>query len=742
MREIFDFVPAGAYRTSPEGRVLAANEHLTRILGFPSVSALLGRDVKDFYADPGDRERLLQALAREGSTRMEVQLKRLDGILFHAEIFATLVDSNGSRFVTGILNDISDRKRLEGRVTQFRRAVDASDDAIFVTDRDGTFTYINPAFTRLYGHAAEEVLGRCTPRILKCGKYDQATYAAFWKTLLEGASVRNEFINRRKDGTLVLVDVSVNPITGEDGAISGFLAIQRDITARRQVENALRESEALFRRVFDDLPVGTALVAADGRFHRANKAFCSMMGRSEAELKELTAADITHPDDRPSSLAAIRDLREGRIDHIAMEKRYVRKDGATVWGSISVRLIHDADGRPLWTMPVVVDVTERQRLEQQLRQSQKMEAVGQLAGGIAHDFNNILTAMMGYGELLVDQAQPGTQAATDLEHILEGGKRAAALTRQLLAFSRKQVLRLEVVDLNEVLGRFQQFARPLIGEDIRMEVDLAGVPVRTRADASQLEQVLLNLLVNARDAMPGGGRIIMRTDAVTIGRDYASHHVAMEPGEYVELVVSDTGAGMSEHVKQHLFEPFFTTKETGKGTGLGLATIYGIVKQMGGFIWVYSEETRGTTFKIYFPRCEEGQPQPAERAGRGLTLGGKERILLVEDDGAVRKFASAVLSRNGYQVSEAENGEAALEHLRALPDWPDLIVTDIVMPGMNGPELARTLVSERPDTRVLFTSGYASGRFADRGAFEGTHVLEKPFAATDLLLRVREALDR
>lgn len=619
MQNIFDLVPVGLYRSSLGGRMLAANAATARLLGYPSVEALLEVNTADLYVDRGDRQRLLAMLQSGRDGRVEVRLKRYDGSTFWAEIWARLVDGEPEPFLAGMLNDV---------------------------------------------------------------------------------------------------------------------------TSRRETENTLRENENLLRRVFDQLPIGAAVVSLNGRFHRVNAALCRMLGRSEAELRELTFLDITHPDDRPESLAAVRKLMNGEIDHLQLEKRYLRKDGEPVWGEVSVRMIRDASGQPIWTMPVVIDMTERRRLEEQLRHAQKMEAVGQLAGGIAHDFNNILTAIVGYSEMLLEQVGSDKQIFSDLKQIYDGGLRAAALTRQLLAFSRKQVLRLEVADLNQVLSTFQHLARPLIGEDVELELDLAQNPLPIFADVSQLEQVVMNLVVNARDALPHGGRITIRTAGASIGEEFARMHPPMSPGRYIELIVQDTGCGMDEETRRHLFEPFFTTKEPGKGTGLGLATVFGIIQQMGGFIWVNSEPNVGTEFRIHLPRSTRPLPGPREHVEPNGGPVGREQIMLVEDDRDVRKFAATVLRRFGYRVTEASTGGEALERLRTAAAPPDLVITDVVMPGMSGPELARRLTTERTGVKVLFTSGYAGHRIAPEGVLQdGMALLEKPFTANTLLTRVRDVLD-
>jgi two-component system, cell cycle sensor histidine kinase and response regulator CckA len=735
---ILNAVPFGLYHATLSGRFLTANARLAEMLGYPDLQALLASSSADHYHDAADRDRLLAQLDRDGATgEVEALLRRHDGSTFHAEIFARRIDGPEPCSV-GMINDITARKQLQADADRFARAAAASGEVIFMTDRDGWFTYVNPEFTRVYGYEAGEIVGLRTPAILRSGLHSSAHYAAFWAALLDGRGFRGEFINRRRSGESVLVEASVSPVFDDGGAIAGFLAIQRDITARRQTEEALHRSEALFRRIFDHLPVGAALVSVDGRVEHANHAYCGIMGRSEAELRNLTFLDLTHPEDRNRSAEASQALRTGTIDGIELEKRFVRPDGRAVWGAVSVRQIKDSAGQTLWTMPVIVDVTERRKLEEELRQSQKMEAVGQLAGGVAHDFNNLLMAILGYAELALAGAGDNKGIAADLRQIQEAGQRAASLTRQLLAFSRKQVLQLEVVDVNHAIERLQGLVRPLIGEDIDLRLQLSPAPALVRADATQFEQVALNLIVNARDAMPHGGTILIRTAVVPLRRMDAPDHPDVPDGDYVQLVIEDTGCGMDEDVRRRLFEPFFTTKPPGKGSGLGLAVAYGIVKQMEGYIWFYSEPGRGTTFKIYLPLAGAATQAAAPASTPAGRPAGSERLLLVEDDEVVRAFAAEVLCRHGYEVILAGNGAEALERLEER-GAPDLIVTDMIMPSMSGWELAERAARQYPDVRILFTSGYVGHRPLPGGP--DVDLLEKPFTVSSLLGRVRRVLD-
>jgi signal transduction histidine kinase len=390
---------------------------------------------------------------------------------------------------------------------------------------------------------------------------------------------------------------------------------------------------------------------------------------------------------------------------------------------------------------IALETTERRHLEEQLQHSQKMEAVGRLAGGIAHDFNNILTAIKSYGDLLVDDMARGSARVEDVEEIREAADRAANLTRQLLAFSRQQMLRPRILDVNSMVRDLKNMLERLIGADVELKTSLAADLGMVTADPGQLEQILLNLVVNARDAMPEGGRIDIATANVELDEEYARTHAATSAGPHVMLSVSDTGVGMSRETQKHLFEPFFTTKDLGKGTGLGLSTVYGIVKQSGGWIWVYSEEGKGTTFKIYLPRVDE-KAEPSLPAAHSNGNGGSETILLVEDEPTVREVAARVLRRSGYTVVEALNGADALSKCKEPGSRFDLIVTDIVMPEMGGLELAKRVKETQPFAGILFTSGYTEEAVQRRSFLEpGAAFLEKPFTPAHLAQRARQVLD-
>jgi signal transduction histidine kinase/ActR/RegA family two-component response regulator len=420
----------------------------------------------------------------------------------------------------------------------------------------------------------------------------------------------------------------------------------------------------------------------------------------------------------------------------------------TVWPDGTVRAIneigrafYDEQGEPLRTAGVGIDVTERQRLEMNLQQAQKMEAIGQLAGGVAHDFNNLLVAIMGFTQMSLARLEPEHRVRRDLEAVLKAAHSAESLTRQLLAFSRKQILQPQILDLNVVVERLQDLLRRTIGEDVQLVTRLGADIGRVSADPGQIEQVVMNLVVNARDAMPRGGVVTIATQSVTLDNAYVEQHPGAAAGPHVMIAITDTGSGMTEAVRARLFEPFFTTKEQGKGTGLGLATVYGIVRQSGGFIWVDTELGRGTAFQVYLPRADrevaEAPPSPAP-----AVAGGTETILLVEDQDHVRAVVTAALTRQGYVVLEARGGDEALGYVDDDSKRIDLLLTDVVMPGMNGRDLARRLIERRPSLRVLYMSGHADRAIVRHGVIErGLHFIQKPFSPDSLLRKVRITLD-
>ncbi len=596
------------------------SQRAEQILGYPVEQWLGDPDFFVRHLHPDDQEAVLAlrrlAVAEGKFSESEFRMLAADGhiVWFHEKVRVVGEAEERPRQIRGVMVDITESKRTAEERAHLSSAVEQAGESVLITDPEGNIVYVNPAFERLTGYQRGEVTGK-NPRILKSGKQDRKFYQRLWDTLLRGEVWSGCFHNQRKDGTLYEAEAVISPVRNAAGRVVNYVAVQRDVTRERQ-------------------------------------------------------------------------------------------------------------------------------LEEQLRQAQKMEAIGRLAGGIAHDFNNLLTIINGYGQLLMERASGEEPLSSQLSEIRKAADRAASLTRQLLAFSRRQVLAPRVLDLNGVVAGMGKMLRRLIGEDIHLLAGLDPELGRVKADLGQIEQVILNLAVNARDAMPQGGKLTIETSNAYLDEAYSREHFNVKAGRYVMLAVGDNGCGMDAETQSHIFEPFFTTKEVGKGTGLGLAMVYGIVKQSGGYIWVYSELGQGTMFKIYLPRVE-GVPKearaletPAARAQRG------ETILLVEDEGALRVMVCGVLESRGYRVVEARNGTEALVVGEQHEGPIHLLVTDVVMPEISGPKLAERLAVLHREMKVLYMSGYTDEAIVHHGMLDtGAAFLQKPFAPDELARKAREVLD-
>jgi PAS domain S-box-containing protein len=531
------------------------------------------------------------------------------------------------------------------------------------------------------------------------------------------------------------------PYRDAHGEIIGLLGVARDITERKRAEEEMRQSQQKLRIHFEHTPLAVVEWDLDFRVAAWNPSAERIFGYSRQEALGQHARFIVPPQYRDAVdhvwLALLKQAGGARSTNDNLTK-----DGRAISCEWYNTPLVDDSGRVLGVASLVQDVTERVALEERLRQSQKMEAVGRLAGGVAHDFNNLLTVILGYSQILADGLPEGSRLADNTAQIKSAADRAAAITRQLLAFSRKTVLSPRVINLNEIVVNLDSLLRRLIGEDIEVRTLPASDLGSVKADPSQIEQVVMNLALNARDAMPSGGTVTLETANITLDGRYARDHQSVEPGRYVMLAVSDSGEGMTPETQARIFEPFYTTKEVGKGTGLGLSMVYGIVKQSGGYIWVYSEPGLGTTFKIYLPRVD----QPAEVVGgdnrSARVQRGTETILLVEDDEQLRALTSAVLTHCGYNVLVARAPEEGLAICKSTSHDIRLLVTDVVMPRMNGRQLAEQAHGIRPRMRVLYISGYTNDAIAHYGVLDaGLWFLPKPYALSSLIAKVREVLD-
>jgi two-component system cell cycle sensor histidine kinase/response regulator CckA len=519
---------------------------------------------------------------------------------------------------------------------------------------------------------------------------------------------------------------------------------------RKRAEESLRESEERYRIITENMSDTVWLMDMNLKTTYISPSVFRARGFTMEELQALPleknfspasmqiVAQVMAEELTPEKLGQ-KDLKLERT----LELEFCRKDGSFFWSEISITLIRDREGNPAGIVGVGRDITERKQLEDQLHQAIKMEAIGRLAGGVAHDLNNALTPIMGISEILLKELGPGHPIYEDIQEIKESGERCVSLTRQLLAFGRRQPLDMKVLNINDAVINIEKLLARVIGEDIGLVQFLDPELGNVKADVGQLEQIIVNLAVNARDAMPDGGKLTIETKNVTLDEEYSNNHVSTAPGPYVMLAVSDNGTGMDAETRAHIFEPFFTTKEIGKGTGLGLSTVYGIVKQSGGNIGVYSEPGKGTTFKIYLPRVEEeAEETRARKRVSAISYRGSETILLVEDEDSVRKVAKRILEEQGYQILEAGNSEQALKLSESYKRPIHIIITDVVMPGMSGKEMSERLLISRPGIKILFVSGYTDNAIVHHGVLEkGTNFLQKPFTVESLTAKVRTVLD-
>jgi PAS domain S-box-containing protein len=740
--------PCGILAVDAAGAIVFVNPEIERIFGYRA-EELIGRPLDGLIpprfrmAHTGHHARFVTAgEARHLGAGRELYGLHRDGREIPVEIALTPLERPEGTVTLASIIDITQRRQAEARSREreayYRTILENVVDAVFVTDPAGRYLEVNPQACRLTGYTREELLQR---RVSDTYVPEQrAVAAARVADAAAGAQIRLERPLLRKDGSVIQVEVGA--VRLPDGRL---LATLHDVTERNRAGEQLRESEQRFRELAEH--VHEVFFVVDPESWRAlyiSPAYEAVAGRTreEAYAGPYSWAQGVHPGDRERLLATARQAAEtGEVTAVVF--RVVRADQSIRWVRARGTAVRDAGGRIVRLVGIAEDVTDLRRTEEQFRQAQKMEAVGRLAGGVAHDFNNLLTVITSYTQLQIDDLTPADPRRADLEEILHAAREAASLTRQLLAFSRRQVLEMKVLSLNDVVTGVQKMLQRVIGEDIDLSVSLAPDLGGTRADAGQLEQVIMNLAVNARDAMPNGGQLTIETGNTFLDAPYAASHEPVAPGPYVLLAVSDTGVGMDEATKARIFEPFFTTKELGKGTGLGLATVYGIVKQCEGFIWVYSEPGHGATFKIYLPRVAE----PAEAlkpAAEGTRVPrGSETVLVVEDDAGVRRAVCTLLERLGYTVLQADGPTAALELAGAMTQPPDLLITDVIMPDMNGRELARRLGARWPQARTLFLSGYTDEAIVRHGVLEpGASFLQKPFTPEGLARKVRQTLER
>ena len=629
---------------------------------------------------------------------------------------------------------------LAARERYYRSLLNGMHEDIVVVDPEYRITDVNNSFVRTIGRPREEVLGALYYETWQGYDAPCDEHGEVLDVLESGQARRCVHQHVRADGSTAYVDILLSPVRDAQGCVTHVVGAMRDITTMMRAQTTLRESEERYRTMFESASQGILIADVETKtFRYANPAVSRMLGYSIEELMRMSVHDI-HPPESIEHVIAEFEVQARGDKTLSERTPCTRKDGTTIFADISTAPML-IDGRAC-NVGFYTNVTDRVQLEDQFRQSQKMEAIGRLAGGVAHDFNNLLTGIYGYMHFALESSEPGSEVHQNLTEALSLADRTADLTRQLLAFSRRQTLQPEVVDLNALIGDQIKMLARIIGEDLEPTFFPAEDLGSVRVDRGQMELTVLNLAVNARDAMPQGGRLTIETSNVTLSRDDAATHVHVKPGDFVLLAVTDTGCGMDEETRKHIFEPFFTTKEQGKGTGLGLATVYGIVKQHSGNIWVYSEPGKGTTFKIYLPRVRQKAGPPPAAARETPDAQGTETILLVEDDRAVREVARWALNARGFHVFPAASALEARHAFAASRGRIDLLLTDVVMPGAGGRELYEELIQRCPNLKVLYMSGYANNAIVHHGIVDdGPPFLQKPFDGRTLARKVRAVLD-
>jgi PAS domain S-box-containing protein len=617
---------------------------------------------------------------------------------------------------------------------------------IALIDNEGKFIYINPAFTNITGYTLEDI---------SSGRNWFHVASPFLEYKQEIISSRKrDVIHKGIEKILSVIckngeirQIECKPTLLDDGRI---VVILSDITERKRAEDALRASEEKHRTIIETIEDGYFEVDLAGTLTFLSDSLCRMLGYSKNEMIGGNYRQYADQENAERLYQAFNKVYRTGEATKGFGCEVMAKDGTKLFSEVSVSLIKDSKAQPIGFRGIARDVTERKRteeekatLQEELRQSQKMEAIGVLAGGIAHDFNNLLTLVGGYCQLSLLELKEGDPLRGNIEEIKTAADRATSLTGQVLAFSRRQVLDMKVLDLNAIITDMEKMLRRVIGEDIELVTFLADELGTVKTDPGWIEQVIMNLAVNARDAMPSGGRLIIETVNAELDESHARSHAALKPGRYVKLSVSDTGKGMTPEVRERLFEPFFTTKEKGKGTGLGLSTVYGIVKQSEGNIWVYSEPGLGTTFNIYLPRMDEPLEETREKGTKAEILRGAETILVVEDEENVRRLAVRILEKQGYTVLEASCVKDALALCKERKEPIHMILTDVVMPEMSGPQLAEQLLSLHPQVKVLYMSGYTDSAIVHHGMLkDGVNYIQKPFTIDGLTRKMREVLDK
>ena len=748
MAATFDTLAQARLVTDPSDRCVLANSAWGRQFGIDAAYPLaaLEEQIKDDAEALAQLGRLKSAAASGTSARAEFRLVR-NGAVEWRDASVMPIGGLAGHALWGV-EDITARKEMEQIIREEQeKLIDFLENApigFYSVDEHGRFLFVNNTLANWLGHTPEEIAGagRTLDEFVVGGAAGRSPHSPF----RDGAEPeRGEVTLRGRDGGTFTAYVAQTVVRAEDGGGLRTRSLVRDLTIEREWADALKQSEQRFHRFFEEAPLGIVLIDAEGQIREHNAAFAKMIGLGELYVINRPLAEFVQNSDRPTLAEQMMAASSGVTDPMPFELTLARNGSKVVVSALMRRLEEGAT--PSGLILHLADITEQKTLEAQFLQSQKMELVGQLAGGVAHDFNNLLTAMIGFCDLLLIRHRPGDQSFADIMQIRQNANRAANLVRQLLAFSRQQTLQPKVLNVTDALAELSNLLRRLIGASIELKMVHGRDLGLVRVDQGQLEQVIINLAVNARDAMTGGGTLSLHTFNVLAGDARLAGRDALPDTDYVAISMTDTGCGIPKDHLDKIFEPFFTTKEVGMGTGLGLSTVYGIIKQTGGLIAVDSEIDKGSTFTIFLPRhrgeAKEALPLPQREPQRRRDLTGAGVVLLVEDEDAVRKFGARALRNKGYTVIEASNGEGALE-LLGKGEVIDILITDIVMPGVDGPSLIRQVREQRPDLKVICISGYTEDSFRKRldtdGSAMNVHFLPKPFSLQQLAGKVKEVI--
>jgi two-component system cell cycle sensor histidine kinase/response regulator CckA len=724
----------------PERVPLSWSDEVFRIFGYAPGQIEVTRSSFLDAVHPDDRERVrggtAKAMREGGSYSADCRIVHPNGVerIVHAEADIVRDEATGKPVrMLGTVQDITERKHAEERIRRLAQAVEHSTEFIAMGDCEGRITFANQGLLRGLGYSEEDLIGKTFKATIMSHGGPATLGDQIRRAIFEKGGWRGETLHRRKDGTDVPVYLSMTQLKDSAGGVIGVVGIAQDITEQKKADEK-------FYKAFNLSPEPTLIATlSEGRYVDVNESFLRVTGYRREEVIGRTSVE-TKLWGNPESRGRIAGILKEQGSVRDLEIDFLTKSGERRIGLLSADLMKISGEE--CSLGILEDVTDRKLLEQQFHQAQKMEAIGRLSGGIAHDFNNLLGVIIGYSEVLEDRLKRNTVLRENAKEIGKAAQRAASLTRQLLAFSRQQMLEPKVVNLNAVVSDTRTMLQRLIGEDIELKGVLAPDLGHVKADKGQIEQIIMNLVVNARDAMPHGGKLILETSNVEVDEAFAREHPPVVPGRFVLLTVMDTGIGMDKETQARIFEPFFTTKEKDKGTGLGLAVVYGVVKQSDGYIWVDSELGAGTAFKIYLPRVDEPLEEASPITDAGKSSQGVETILLVEDEESLRHLTRTMLVAKNYDVLEANTGAQALEIARQFKGTIHLLLTDVVLPGMRGPELASKMALAHPEMKVLFVSGYTDYAVAANGMLEaGTFLLQKPFTRDALTRKVREVLD-